>query len=141
MTDINLRDYYPDSYSADTIISVPDEVAAAMWQQDRLEATQRRVAYYHKAKFSLDREDGLENSALIVDRTPAQIVEDKIASQLLHKALSAMPSCHARRMYAYFFLDMSKVEIARTEGISEKTVRRSIEKGLKMMKSFLENHA
>ena len=49
MTKINLREQYPDFYKTDYIIEVPDEVAAVMKEQDRMEAAYRRRTYYHKA--------------------------------------------------------------------------------------------
>ena len=70
MTEINLRDYYPDYYKADCIVTVPDEVAAIMQEHDRLEAAYRRRTYYHKAHYSLDRGDGIEYDALFLSMSP-----------------------------------------------------------------------
>ncbi len=66
MTKINLRDYYPDSYTADCIIEVPDEVAAVMDSYERTEAAYYLRRYRHKAYYSLDRGDGMENDVLFV---------------------------------------------------------------------------
>ena len=44
----------------------PDEVAEAMAEFDRKEAAYRLRTYRHKAYYSLDREDGIEHSALFV---------------------------------------------------------------------------
>ena len=60
MTEINLREQYPEIYKTDTIITVPDEVAELMREYDRKEAAYRRRTYYHRAQYSLDRGDGIE---------------------------------------------------------------------------------
>ena len=39
----------------------------------------------------------------------------------------------SRRVYAHYILGLSKTEIARAEGVHEKTVRTSIERGLRNM--------
>ena len=69
MAIINLRDFYP-YYTMDSFIEVPDEVAEAMAEFDRKEAAYRLRTYRHKAYYSLDREDGIEHSALFVALSP-----------------------------------------------------------------------
>ena len=66
MAIINLRDFYP-YYTMDSFIEVPDEVAEAMAEFDRKEAAYRLRTYRHKAYYSLDREDGIEHSALEIN--------------------------------------------------------------------------
>lgn len=56
--------------TADSFIEVPDEVAEAMAEFDRKEAAYRLRTYRHKAYYSLDREDGIEHSALFVSLSP-----------------------------------------------------------------------
>ena len=74
MAIINLRDFYP-YYTMDSFIEVPDEVAEAMAEFDRKEAAYRLRTYQHKAYYSLDREDGIEHSALFVALFPCEIYE------------------------------------------------------------------
>ena len=69
MAIINLRDFYP-YYTMDSFIEVPDEVAEAMAEFDRKEAAYRLRTYRHKAYYSLDREDGIEHSALFIALSP-----------------------------------------------------------------------
>ena len=90
MTIINLRDFYP-YYTADSFIEVPDEVAEAMAEFDRKEAAYRLRTYRHKAYYSLDREDGIEHSALFVALSPCEIYERKVTMQELHAAISSLP--------------------------------------------------
>ena len=138
MTIINLRDFYP-FYITDSFIEVPDEVAAAMAEFDRKEAAYRLRTYRHKAYYSLDREDGIEHSALFVALSPCEIYERKVTMQELHAAIASLPDKQAKRIYAHFILGMSKTDIARAEGVNEKVVRLAIERGLRNMEKYLKN--
>jgi len=60
MVKINLRKYYPNYYTTDCIIEVPDEVAALMDSCEHAEAADHLRRYRHKAYYSLDRGDGIE---------------------------------------------------------------------------------
>ena len=139
MAIINLRDFYP-YYTMDSFIEVPDEVAEAMAEFDRKEAAYRLRTYRHKAYYSLDREDGIEHSALFVALSPCEIYERKVTMQELYAAISSLPGKQAKRIYAHFVLGMSKTDIARAEGVDEKVVRLAIERGLRNMEKFLKNN-
>lgn len=138
MTIINLRDFYP-FYITDSLIEVPDEVAAAMAEFDRKEAPYRLRTYRHKAYYSLDRKDGIEHSALFVALSPCELYERKVTMQELHAAIASLPDKQAKRIYAHFILGMSKTDIARAEGVNEKVVRLAIERGLRNMEKYLKN--
>lgn len=138
MTIINLRDFYP-FYTTDSFIEVPDEVAAAMAEFDRKEAAYRLRTYRHKAYYSLDRDDGIEHSALFIALSPCEIYERKVTMQELHAAIASLPDKQAKRIYAHFILGMSKADIARAEGVNEKVVRLAIERGLRNMEKYLKN--
>ena len=59
MAKINLRDYYP-FYQYDSYVDVPDEVADALLELDRIEATYQRRLYRYRSYYSLDCNDGIE---------------------------------------------------------------------------------
>ena len=138
MTEINLRDYYPDYYKTDYIIAVPDEVAAIMLEYDRLEAAYRRRTYYHNAHYSLDRGDGIEYEALFLSMSPCEIYERKVTMEQLHAAMATLPDKQAKRVYAHYFLGLETQVIARSEGISVIAVNRSIQRGLRNMEKYLK---
>ena len=138
MTEINLRDYYPDYYKTDYIIAVPDEVAAIMLEYDRLEAAYRRRTYYHNAHYSLDRGDGIEYEALFLSMSPCEIYERKVTMEQLHAAMATLPDKQAKRIYARYFLGLETQVIARSEGISVIAVNRSIQRGLRNMEKYLK---
>ncbi len=138
MTRINLRDYYP-FYTSDCFIDVPDEVAALLRGLERQEAAYRLRTYRHKAYFSLDRGDGIEHDILFVSLSPCEIYQRKVTNQQLHAAIASLPNKQAKRVYAYYFLGMSKTAIANAEGVNKSQITRSINKALKSMEVFLKN--
>lgn len=139
MKKINLREQYPDFYSVDTYVEVPDEVAECIWECDRREAAYWRRTYYHKAFYSLDRGDGIEYDAIFSSVTPWEVYERKLTLAQLHAAIATLPDKQAKRLNAYYFLGMSKAEIARAEGVNKSQVTRSIDRALKTLKKYLKN--
>lgn len=137
MIKINLRDYYP-FYQYDCIVEVSDEIAEAMYELDLLEAANRRRLYRYKAHYSLDRGEGIERDILFVSLSPSEIYERKVTYEQLHSAIASLPDKQAKRIYAYYFLGMSKAAIAKAEGVSEKAVRIAIERGLRHMEKILK---
>ena len=141
MKEINLRDYYPDFYTADCIIEVPDEIAALMAAYERAEAAYYLRRYRHKAYYSLDRGDGIEHDILFVSLSPCEIYERKVTIEQLHAAIAALPDKQAERIYAHYFGGMSKSAIAKTEHVNESTVRESIKAGLRNIEKYLKRFA
>lgn len=137
MKTINLRDFYSSIYSTDCLCEVSDEVAELLFLYKRLEEAQRRRIGKHKAYYSLDRSDGIEQDIMLIILTPPEIYERKLTNQELYAALNSLSEKQAKRIYAYYFLSMSKYAIAKTEGVDESAVRRSIEAGMLRMEAFL----
>ena len=141
MIKINLRDYYPDFYTTNCFIEVPAEVAALMDSYEHAEAAYYLRRYRHKAYYSLDCGDGIENDIMFVSLSPCEIYERRITAEQLHAAISALPDKQAKRIYAHYFLGMSKAEIARTEHVNRSQITRSINKALRNMEVFLKSRA
>lgn len=139
MKTINLKEHYP-YYQHNTYVDVPDAVANLLMQSLRDEASYIRSKYRHKAYFSLDRSDGIEHDMTFVSLTPEEIYERKVTHQQLYAAISALPDKQAKRLYAFYFLGMSKAQIARTEGISREAVSQSIDRGMKKVGEYLKKH-
>lgn len=137
MTRINLREYYP-FYTSDYFIDVPDEVAALLLAHARYEATNKRRTYRHRAHYSLDRGDGIENGILFVSLSPCEIFERNVTNEQLHMAIASLPDKQAKRIYAHYFLGMNKAAIAKAEGVRESAVRDAIERGLKNIERFFK---
>lgn len=68
-----------------------------------------------------------------------ELYEKKLTNQQLHAAISQLPEKQAKRIYAYYFLDMDEPTIARTEGVSHQAVHSSIQHGLKRIEKILKN--
>ena len=139
MKQINLRELYPNVYKTDTYVDVTDEVMDAMKAQDRTEANQRRLIRRYKAYHSLDSENGIERMFCSCSQPPDEMLIEQFVRKQLYDAVMALPDKQAKRIYAHYYLGMSKTEIARCEGVHESTVRESIYQGLKMLSKTFRN--
>ena len=138
MQKINLRDLYPDVYKTDAFVDVAEEVLAAIQSQKQADAAYERRKFRHKAHYSLDREDGIENDALARPLTPEEFLEQKQLREELYAALMQLPAIQARRIYARFYLGMAVKEIAQIEGVDRRRVWASIRRGLKKLAYLLD---
>lgn len=138
MKKINLRDYYP-FYTKDTVVEVPEEIALLLREYELLEEAYRIRTYRYKAFYSLDYAGGIERDMAALDqKNPCDLVEQLYDREQLYKALASLPEKQRNRIYAHYFLGMSKSAIARAEGINESNVRKSIEHGLSNLQKVLE---
>ena len=138
MKKINLRDYYP-FYTKDTVVEVPEEIAFLLREYELLEEAYRIRTYRYKAFYSLDYAGGIERDmAALEQKNPCDLVEQLYDREQLYKALASLPEKQRNRIYAHYFLGMSKSAIARAEGINESNVRKSIEHGLSNLQKILE---
>ena len=81
MVRVNLRKYY-EFYHYDEFVEIPDEVAEALQQLDRQEASYRRKVYRYKAYFSLDQNDGIERSVAYAGSSPEDLFDLKESQEL-----------------------------------------------------------
>lgn len=136
MKTINLKDYY-FFYTHDQLIDVTDEIAELLIKFERNETAYDRRKYRYNAYFSMDRDDGIENEALYSLKTPYEIYEEKLMRLEIYKALQSLSQKQAKRVFAHYFLSMSKTAIANYEGVTENAVRDSIERAtVKLKKHF-----
>ena len=135
MKTINLKEYYP-FYAQDTFVDVPDELLAIFEESAKAEAVYERKKFHYKAHYSLDRGDGIEHDILFVSLSPDEIYERKLTSQQLHAAIASLPDKQAKRIYAHYFMGMSKTAIAKAKGVSEKAVRIGIRRGLHTIEKY-----
>jgi len=140
MTTINLREFYPEIYSHDQFITLPDDVAALLIEYKQKEAAYHLRRYRYKAYYSLDRGDGIEESAVNKPLQPFEVLEQRHVAEQLHWAMSHLTKVQARRVYAHFALGMSKEAIARAEKASRSSVRESIRRGMNKLTKLLEKN-
>lgn len=138
MKTINLKDYYAH-ITTDTYIEISDEVFNILEEHRKAEQAYQSKVYYHKAYYSLDRGDSIEHSALFISLSPDEIYERKLTREQLHAAIATLPDKQAKRIYAHYFLGMSKTAIAKAEGVSEAAVRIGIEKALINLEKIFKN--
>ena len=137
MPTINLRKYYP-FLNKDCFVEVRNEVAEAFLFAKRQEDNYNHRAWYHKAYYSLDRGDGIENSILHTEPSPEEILIQKVSMEQLYEALDHLPPIQARRVYAHYILGMKKIEIARAERVNETGVCDSVKKGVRNLRRYFE---
>ena len=138
MQKINLRDLYPDVYKTDAFVDVAEEVLAVIQSQQQADAAYEHRKFRHKAHYSLDREDGIENDTLARPLTPEEVMEQKQLREEVYAALMQLPAIQARRIYARFYLGMTVAEIAKVEGVDRRRVWASIRRGLKKLAYLLD---
>lgn len=138
MKEINLRELYPDIYSADIFVEVTDEVWAAIQTSQRVEATYERQKFRYKAYYSLDHGDGIEGCLLVQPLAPENIIENKWLYIELQNAIRKLPPAQRRRTYARFYLGRTIAEIARKERVDQRRVGKSIQCGLERLAWLLE---
>ena len=135
---INLRKHYPCYYTKDVFMEVSDEVALAMLLATRQENNYHQRTYRHRAYFSLDRGDGIENDALHFEPSPEEIFFRQVSLEQLQEAIDHLPPIQIRRVYAHYILGMKKVDIARAEGVDGGSVCSSIQAGLRNLRRYFE---
>lgn len=138
MKRVNFKKYY-DHITTDTYHDVPDEVFNILEEYRKAEQAYQSKINYHKAYYSLDRDDGIEHSALFVSLSPDEIYERKLTTEQLHAAIATLSDKQAKRIYAHFFLGMSITAIAKAEGVNKSQVTRSISRGLLHLEKYLKN--
>lgn len=145
---INLKKFYYPYYTEDTFIEVSNEVAEALLMLSRQENNQAHKIWYHKAYFSLDCEDGIENHALNWEQPSPEKVLIREEEQLLHEitlerlneALSHLTPAQARRVRARYLSKKKFREIAQDEEISAGQASQSVQAGLKNLRKYFEKH-
>ena len=146
MQTINLKKYYYPLFATDTFIEVSDEVAEALLLMRREENNRTHKIWYHKAYYSLDMEDGIENDAFdFVEKSPEEIFMEQeeerffwLTLKRLDEALSSLTPVQEKRIRARYFCGMKVREIAADEGVSVSVVHTSIRSGIKNLKTYFE---
>lgn len=135
MKRINLRDIYP-FYECDQYIPVDDAVAELLEDSRKAEKAYQRRLYRYKAYYSLDRCDGIEHETVLC--CAFECHERQATNATLYKAIASLPGIQAKRIYAHYFLGMSRTDIARAEGVSVKAVCTSITRGMECLERELK---
>lgn len=146
MQTINLKKYYYPLCRQDTYLTVSDEVAEALLLMRREENNHARKVWYHKAYFSLDCEDGIENEAIgWAQPSPEDYVVEKEEQaeraeliRQVYEALATLTPLQARRIHARYILGMKVREIAAMEGVNPARVSQCIQGALRRLRKYFE---
>ena len=137
MKKINLRELYPDAYTTDFFVNVTEDVLETIRASERAEAAYERKMYRYKAQYSLDCENGIENTVLTKPQTPEMVLEEKQLQKQVYATVMKLPEKQTKRIYALYYLCMTVNEIAAVEGVDPSRVRDSIRRELKKLEKKL----
>lgn len=112
----------------------------------RKENNRIRKMYYHKAYFSLDREDGIENDALCgFEKSPEEILMERererfflLTLEQLKESLSCLTPTQQRRIRIRYLSGMTTQGIAASESVNVSVVSESIHIGLKKLSTYFD---
>ena len=110
MTTINLKDHYP-WYTEDTFKEVPDEIAAFLDEDRRLQINYAQYIRDNKAFYSLDAGDGIEAGALNLPEQPDEALERMELERLLKEGLAQLTPAQRRRVIAYIVGGLSQLSL------------------------------
>ena len=141
---VNLKKYYPRLYAKDTLIEVSDEVAESLLFMQRQENASIRRRYYHRAFFSLDCEDGIENDMIgEIVPSPEELCIQREDEQLLlitvnhlHEAMVCLSPAQFRNLHARYALGMKVREIAEMEGVTSSVVSQSLQSAIRKLRRY-----
>lgn len=141
---VNLKKYYPRLYAKDTLIEVSDEVAEALLFMQRQENASIRRRYYHRAFFSLDCEDGIENDMVGESvPSPEEICIRREDEQLLlitvnhlHEAMVCLSPAQFRNLQARYVVGMKVREIAEMEGVTSSIISQSLQSAIRKLRRY-----
>lgn len=135
MKTVKLNRYYPH-LTGNIILEVSDEIAVALSIGGRLcDSYKRRKR--ERGECSMDSTPGFEADVTRPPLTPEEVMEQAEDYAALYAAIDRLPPVQARRVYARFILGRSVTEIAKAEGVDERNVRDTIQKGLQGLKKYL----
>ena len=136
MKKINLRDLYP-WYTKDEFIEISDEAAEVISEDLLRENAYQRMVYRYKAYYALDWQNELKFETDDKNKSPLNILIENLDKQMLYAAIAKLSDKQARRLYAFFFLDMNTNDIAKAEGVSKQNVNKSLTRAIGKLKDSL----
>ncbi|MFT8890147.1 MAG: sigma-70 family RNA polymerase sigma factor, partial [Ethanoligenens sp.] len=130
-------DYYPH-YISNCFFEVSDEIAIAFSVFKKREAAYQSRKQYNRAQYSIDRNDGIEDAILHKELSAEDAFERESTITQILNIMATLPNKQARRIYACYFLGLSKTELAKAEGVSRQSISASIRDGLRNIRKILE---
>ena len=150
MKKVNLKKLYWEKFSLnfdaespeDYNIELSDDILELYQQFFLDDERQRKKLERNRVFISLDITPDIESAASAILLSVEEEVQDKAEleckSQMLHSALNQLSEKQARRIIAHYILGLKKVEIAQIEGVNERAIRSSIQRGLKQLEKKIK---
>lgn len=137
MKRINLSEMYYFFNHEDEEVLVEDDVYEVMEQYRRSVHAQNEKIRRYKAYYSLDRAPYLENYTVTKVNDPLEMLLVNELSDNMMDAIDQLTYKQARRVYMYYYCDMSVNEIARHEGVHRTSVEESLNRSIKKLRKIL----
>ena len=99
MKEINLREFYPEIYKEDYVVSLPDEVVEVLLEFVRGDTAYRIRTYRYKAYYSLDCGDNIEREMSHHVPSVQEIIERNMEEEELYAALDQLTEKQRKRVY------------------------------------------
>ncbi len=99
MREINLREFYPEIYKEDYVVSLPDEVVEVLLEFVRGDTAYRIRTYRYKAYYSLDCGDNIEREMSHHVPSVQEIIERNMEEEELYAALDQLTEKQRKRVY------------------------------------------
>lgn len=132
---VKLTDLDPHYDGASDEIEVPDEIVEAYQQLRRKEKSLERKKQRHHALYTTST-SMMTNSITYSESSCEDLLLDEASREELLLALKSLSPIQARRVFAVYFLGMSRADVAKMEKVSRAAVTICLRGALK--KIFLQ---
>ncbi len=136
---INLKQQYPH-LPDDLFMELPDAIIEVYEASRRKESSTMRKRRRYKAQYTLDLGDHTEYHAVVHSPSPEENWLQKVKHDQLYDALQHLSELQSRRVYAFYILGIKKKDIALKEGVTSGCICETINRGLKNIKQYYDEH-
>lgn len=135
---IRIKDFYADAIGEEEFTFVAPEVYEALAVEFKRKADAQRKRD-ERNRVAINYEDG-ETEDLLMFRQESleDMVLKKLEIHMLQKAMQELTGTQRERLQLYFFGGCTYAEIAKQQGVSEHSVRMSVEAAVRRLKELLK---
>lgn len=120
------------------IIEINSTIYDVFNESELIDLSQLNEYDRHIEHLSLD-DNSIYYRASNKQQTIEEMIEKKLQSEELYKAISKLSDIQKRRIKMYYFENMTLQEIAKIEGCSIMSVKESIDSGINKLRKNLKN--
>ena len=137
MTEINLRNMYPQYYKEDLVIDVCDSVLEELTCSSRAEKSAQRLRRLHHANAHTENDEYISTKMIAQSQGVEALLEAEETKRSLYDALGLLTTKQRSRIIARFFNEHTLSEIAQTENVSISAIDESIKAGIARLHEIL----